>query len=139
MKTIEAAECTISQATASDYPRPAYAWYIVFVLTVVYMFSFIDRQILNLLVGPIRRDLQVSDTEVSFLTGFGFALFYTFFGIPLARIADSGSRRGLIVAGFFTWSLFTAGSGLARNFLQLLLMRMELGSARRRSRLRLIH
>jgi MFS family permease len=127
MTTIEAAERAASPAAEADYPRPAYAWYIVVVLTMVYVFSFIDRQILYLLVGPIRRDLQISDTEVSLLSGFGFALFYTCFGIPLARIADSGSRRGLIAVGFVTWSLFTAGSGLARNFLQLLLMRMGVG------------
>ena len=61
---------------------------------VVYVFSFIDRQILSLLVGPIRRDLAISDTQMSLLMGFSFALFYTFFGLPLGRLADSRSRRG---------------------------------------------
>jgi MFS family permease len=64
---------------------------------------------------------------MSLLTGFSFALFYTFFGLPLGRIADAGNRRGLIAAGFALWSLFTAGSGLARNFIQMLIMRMGVG------------
>jgi MFS family permease len=109
------------------YPNSGYANYVLGVLVLVYAFAFIDRQILNLLVGPIRRDLQISDTEISLLSGFGFALFYAIFGIPLARIADSGSRRGLIAIGFAMWSLFTAGCGLARNFAQLFLMRVGVG------------
>jgi MFS family permease len=72
----------------SAQPSPRYAWYVVGVLTLIYVFSFIDRQILNLLVGPIRRDLQISDTGMSLLMGFTFAVFYTFFGIPLGRLAD---------------------------------------------------
>jgi MFS family permease len=120
-------ECAALPSAEAPYPRPAYAWYVVIVLTFVYIFSFIDRQILNLLVGPIRRDLQISDTEMSLLTGFSFALFYAFFGLPLGRIADSGNRRGLIAVGFAMWSLFTAGSGLARNFIQMAIMRMGVG------------
>jgi len=110
-----------------DYASPAYAWYVVGVLTLVYVFSFIDRQILNLLVRPIRRDLNISDTEMSLLMGFSFAVFYTFFGIILGRIADSSSRRGLIAAGFVLWSVLTAGCGLARNYVQMFLLRMGVG------------
>ncbi len=109
------------------YPRPAYAWYVVAVLTLVYVFSFIDRQILSLLVGPIRRDLGISDTQMSLLMGFTFAVFYTFFGIPLGRWADSGSRRTIIALGFVAWSAFTAACGLARNYLQMLLCRVGVG------------
>lgn len=109
------------------YPRAAYAWYVVAVLTLVYVFSFIDRQILNLMVGPIRRDLRITDTQMSLLMGFSFAVFYTFFGIPLGRMADSRSRRSIIAAGFAAWSLFTAACGLTRNFGQMLLMRMGVG------------
>lgn len=109
------------------YPKPAYSWYVVAVLVVVLTFSFIDRQILNLLVGPIRRDLQISDTGISLLTGFSFAVFYTLFGLPLGRLADSTSRRGLIAAGFVMWSLFSAGCGLARNFMQMAIMRVGIG------------
>src|SRR5687768_10078134 len=92
-------------ATEAPYPPAGYSWYVVGVLMVVYVFSFIDRQILSLLVTPIRRDLQISDTQMSLLMGFSFALFYTVFGLPLGRLADSKSRRGLIAAGLFTWSL----------------------------------
>ena len=109
------------------YPSESYAWYVVGILTIVYIFSFIDRQILNLLVGPIRRDLGISDTQMSWLMGTSFAVFYTFFGIILGRLADSRSRRSLIALGFIFWSIMTAGCGLARNFTQMLLLRMGVG------------
>ncbi|HMV48411.1 MAG TPA: MFS transporter [Blastocatellia bacterium] len=110
-----------------DYPSRGYAWYVVGVLTFVYVFSFIDRQILNLLVRPIRRDLGITDTQMSLLMGFSFAIFYTLFGLPLGRLADSKSRRTIIAVGFAFWSLFTTACGLARNFFQMLLMRMGVG------------
>jgi MFS family permease len=97
------------------------------VLTLIYVFSFIDRQILNLLVRPIRRDLDITDTQMSLLMGFSFAVFYTFFGILMGRLADSHSRRGLIAAGCVLWSALTAGCGLARNYTQMLLLRMGVG------------
>jgi MFS family permease len=97
------------------------------VLTLVYIFSFIDRQILNLLVRPIRRDLGISDTQMSLLMGFSFAIFYTFFGIPMGRLADSYSRRTIVALGFAFWSAFTAGCGLARNFAQMLMARIGVG------------
>ena len=81
------------------FPPAAYSWYVVGVLMVVYVFSFMDRQILGLLVGPIKRDLDISDTQFSYLMGLSFAVFYTFFGIPIGRLADSISRRGLIACG----------------------------------------
>ncbi|HJY88605.1 MAG TPA: MFS transporter [Candidatus Acidoferrales bacterium] len=109
------------------YPARAYAWYVVAVLTIAYMFAFIDRQILNLLVGPIRRDLGISDTKMSLLMGFSFAFFYSVFGIPLGRLADSRSRRTIIAAGMVLWSLLTAGCGLAKSFGQFLLLRMGVG------------
>ncbi|MGH9914740.1 MAG: spinster family MFS transporter, partial [Pyrinomonadaceae bacterium] len=109
------------------YPTQGYAWYVVGVLMLAYVFSFIDRQILSLLVQPIRRDLGINDTQMSLLLGFSFAVFYSFFGIPLGRLADSRSRRTLIVIGFGLWSLMTAGCGLARNFVQMLLLRMGVG------------
>jgi len=108
-------------------PSPRYAWYVVAVLTLIYVFSFIDRQILNLLVAPIRRDLGIGDTAMSLLMGFTFAIFYTFFGIPLGRLADTRSRRGIIAIGFVAWSLFTAACGLVQTFWQMALMRMGVG------------
>ncbi len=109
------------------YPPRTYAWYVVGVLTIAYILAFIDRQILNLLVGPIRRDLGISDTQMSLLMGFSFAVFYSFFGFPLGRLADSKSRRTIIAAGMVLWSMLTAGCGLARNFWHFLLLRMGVG------------
>lgn len=102
-------------------------WYLVTVLTVAYVFSFIDRSILTLMVGPIRADLAISDTEISVLHGLAFAVFYTVLGIPIARIADRANRRNLIVAGVAFWSLATAACGLTRNFAQLFLARIGVG------------
>ena len=104
-----------------------YAWFVVALLTMAHMLSFADRQILNLLVGPIRKDLDISDTQMSLLLGLSFAVFYTVCGIPLARWADSRSRRALISAGAFAWSIATAGCGLAQNYTQMLLARIGVG------------
>jgi len=116
-----------SSTSEQPYPSSAYAWYVVGVLTFVYIFSFIDRQILTLLVRPIRRDLGISEVQMSILMGTMFALFYTFFGIPLGRLADSKSRRSIIALGFAFWSLFTAGCGMVRDYYQLLIMRAGVG------------
>jgi len=111
----------------TPYPAPAYAWYVVAVLTLFYVLSFIDRQILALLVEPIRRDLGIGDTRMSLLMGTSFALFYTFFGILIGRLADTSSRRGLIAGGLAVWSLFTAACGAVSSFALMLLMRMGVG------------
>ena len=111
----------------APYPRPAYAWYVVGVLTIAYVSSFIDRQILSLLVAPIRRDLGISDTGMSLLMGLSFALFYTLLGLPIGRLADGHSRRGIMAAGVAVWSLMTALCGLSRTFLQFFLARVGVG------------
>jgi MFS family permease len=110
-----------------EAPSLGRAWYVVGVLTVVYVFSFIDRQIFSLLVGPLRRDLSLTDTQVSLLMGFSFAVFYTCFGVPIGRLADSQSRRWVIAIGLVLWSAFTTGCGLAGTFTQLLILRMGVG------------
>jgi MFS family permease len=117
----------VAAEVEEPYPSARYAWYVVGALTLVYVFSFIDRQILNLMVRPIRRDLGITDTEMSLLMGFAFALFYTVCGIPLGWVADRFSRRSLIAIGFVFWSLMTAGCGLAHNFWQMLGLRMGVG------------
>ncbi|TDU28454.1 putative MFS family arabinose efflux permease [Panacagrimonas perspica] len=109
------------------YPRQAYAWFVVGLLTLAYMLSFIDRQILSLLVAPIRRDLDISDTQMSLLMGFSFALFYTFFGIPLGRLADTASRRWIVTLGVAVWSAATAFCGFAHHYWQLFAGRMGVG------------
>lgn len=111
----------------NGYPSNLAAWTTVAILMVAYVLSFIDRQILNLLVGPIRRDLAISDTEMSLLMGLSFALFYTLCGIPLGRMADNRSRRGLILFGVLVWSAMTAACGLARSYWQFLTFRVGVG------------
>ena len=111
----------------APWPAPAYAWYVVGVLTVAYTVSFIDRQILNLLVQPIRQDLGISDTQISLLQGIAFAIFYSVLGVPIARLADRGNRRNIIAVGIFLWCLMTAACGLARNFVQLFIARIGVG------------
>lgn len=104
-----------------------YAWFVVVILMLAYVISFVDRQILNLLVGPIRRDLAISDTQMSLLMGFSFAIFYTLCGIPLGRMADTKSRRGIVAAGLVFWSVATAACGMARQYWQLFLCRIGVG------------
>lgn len=111
----------------ASYLRPAVGWYLVFVLMVVYVISFVDRQILALLVKPIRAALEISDGQMGLLMGFAFALFYTFFGIPLGFVADRYSRRLLIAVGLVLWSIMTAGCGLANQFATLLFFRIGVG------------
>jgi MFS family permease len=111
----------------SAWPRPAYAWYATLVLMLAYTLSYIDRQILSMLVGPIKSDLGVSDTQIGLLQGLAFAVFYTLIGIPLGRLADRGDRRRIIAWGVFLWSLATAASGLARSFGQLFAARVAVG------------
>lgn len=117
----------MSSAEASPYPRPSYAWFVVGLLTLAYVVSFIDRQILSLLVAPIRRDLGISDTQMSLLMGFSFAVFYTFCGIPLGRLADNASRRWIVTWGVAFWSAATAACGLATHYWQLFLGRIGVG------------
>jgi MFS family permease len=113
--------------SVNEYPSPARAWYSVVILMLAYILSFIDRQVLNLLVAPVRRDLHISDTQMSLLIGFSFALFYALLGLPFGRLADSRNRPRLIAAGVFTWSLMTGGCGLAASYWQLFFLRMGVG------------
>lgn len=112
---------------AGAWPAPRIAWYTVAILMVAYVLSFLDRVILGLLVGPIRADLGISDTRVSLLYGFAFAIFYTGLGVPIAWWADRANRRNIVAAGIFLWSLMTAACGLARGFWQLFLARVGVG------------
>jgi len=101
----------------------------LWILLVVYVFNFIDRQIVNILAEPIARDLDLSDTQIGLMTGLAFALFYTVLGIPIARFADRGttSRPKVIALALAVWSAMTALCGLAQNFAQLLLARIGVG------------
>ena len=103
--------------------------FVLWTLLVVYIFNFIDRQIVNILAEPIRLELGLSDTQIGLMTGLAFALFYTALGLPIARYADrpSTNRPRLIAIALATWSLMTALCGLAQNFFQLLLARIGVG------------
>ena len=101
--------------------------YALGILVVVYTFNFIDRQILSILLEPVKTDLGLSDTAMGMLTGFAFAMFYATLGIPIARFADRTNRRNLIAGALAVWSIFTALSGLAQNFWHLLAARIGVG------------
>ena len=101
--------------------------FVLATLFVVYIFNFIDRQILSILLQSIKEELQVSDAYMGFLTGTAFAIFYTTMGIPIARWADRGTRTTVIAVGLAVWSGMTALSGLVRTFWQLAVARILLG------------
>lgn len=111
----------------TGWPSPTLAWFAVAVLMVAYTSSFIDRQILTLLVDPIRRDLAISDTQFSLLAGIAFSLFYTLMGLPLARLSDRGSRRMIVLVGVAVWSLMTVACGFAASFWGLFAARIGVG------------
>ena len=104
------------------------AWWALVLLTATYTFSFIDRQIINLLVDPIRTDLSLSDSQVSFLQGLAFALPYVILSIPLGRIVDRANRIRVLVIGILVWTVSCVTCGLAKNFWQLGVARMGVGA-----------
>ncbi len=111
----------------TPYPSPVYAWSVVAILIFAYTISFVDRQIMSLLIQPIKADLQINDTLIGLLHGLAFAVFYTIFGIPIGRLADSKSRKWIIIVGISVWSAMTAACGLAKTFGQLLIARIGVG------------
>ncbi len=117
----------MSENKPPEYPNPTYGWYVVCVLTLAYVFSFLDRQILALLIEPIRKDMDISDTQISLLLGLAFSIFYTLLGVPIGRLADRKSRRGIIAVGITIWCIMTAACGLAKTFTQLFLARVGVG------------
>jgi MFS family permease len=108
-------------------PSRAYANYVLFVLVLVYVFNFIDRQILSILAEEIKADLGLDDAQIGFLYGTAFAVFYAVFGIPLGRLADVWVRRNVISLGLAFWSGMTALSGTARSFGSLATFRIGVG------------
>ena len=104
-----------------------YAWYVVGVLMICYTLSFVDRQILSLLVAPIKEDLGLNDTQVGLLQGLAFAIFYTVLGLPAGWLADRYSRRTIIAVGVLLWSFMTAMCSAARSFWTLFAARIGVG------------
>lgn len=115
------------RAVAVNNKSSVYAWYVVLLCMLAYIFSFIDRQILALMIEPIKADLNLSDTQFSLLHGLAFSLFYAFMGLPLAYLADRFSRPKIIAVGIIFWSIATALCGLSKNFIQLFFSRMGVG------------
>src|ERR1700736_2980520 len=105
--------------TDSDYPQSSYAWTVVAILIATAFLSYTDRQVLSLLVDPIRGELGISDTQISLLLGSAFAVIYGIAGIPLGLLADRFSRRNLILAGVSVWSLGTIACGLSHTFTEI--------------------
>jgi len=114
-------------AEITPYEKLSYRYYGLGILTLVYAFNFIDRQLLVILQEPIKAELLLSDTQLGLLTGFAFAVFYVVCGIPIARWADKGVRRSIIALALTVWSFMTAVSGLTQNYVQLLLARVGVG------------
>jgi len=126
--TVESAK--ENAGTAPETPAreaTGYSWYVLTVLVVVYILNFIDRQIVSILAVDIKADLGLTDSDMGFLGGAAFAVFYALFGIPLGRLADNWNRVRLLSIGLALWSLMTALSGFARNQVELTLARMGVG------------
>lgn len=109
-------------------PASHYGWYVVLILTAANSFAFVDRQVLALLVQPIKADLGASDTVMSLLYGISFSLFYVLVGLPMARFADRSNRRNIIAVSIMLWSIMTMLCGLARSFTLLFLARVGVGA-----------
>lgn len=113
--------------TSKSSVSNGYRNYVLLMLTVVYVFNFIDRQILVILQESIKQELLLSDTQLGLLSGLSFALFYVILGIPIARLADRGNRRNVVAIAVVAWSAMTALCGLAQNYIQLVLARIGVG------------
>jgi MFS family permease len=112
---------------SNPYSSASAGRYALVLLTVVYAFNFIDRQLLAILQESIKADLGLSDSQLGLLTGFAFAVFYVSAGIPIARWADRSNRRNIVAGSVFLWSFMTAISGFTQNYAQLLLARIGVG------------
>nr|WP_172624064.1 MFS transporter [Rhodanobacter glycinis] len=110
-----------------SWPKPSVAWWALLLFSVAAMLSYTDRQVLSLLIDPIRGELAITDTQVSLLQGLAFALIYSIAGLPLGRIADIFPRRIVIIVGIAVWSFATLACGYAHSFAGLFLARVFVG------------
>lgn len=125
--SMDASELNVANLERPFAAGERYRWYVVWLLFVVYAFNFVDRQILTILIEPIRREFGLSDTQVGLLGGLAFAALYSTLGIPIARWADRGHRVNIIASSLSVWSFFTVTTGFATSFLHLLLARICVG------------
>jgi len=112
---------------STPYLRPAYRWYVLALLTLVYTFNFVDRQVVVILQEQIRADLGLMDWQLGLLSGFVFAIFYSVLGLPIAHLSESAGRKRVVAVALAFWSVMTALSGAAQNFTHLLLLRIGVG------------
>ena len=123
---VELASEARAQSRAAATPSPR-RYYVLAVLTGVYAFNFLDRTIFNVLIEPIKKEFALSDTTMGLLAGFGFVLFYSLLGIPIARVADRVNRRNIVALAFAFWSAMTFLCGLASSVTTLALARIGVG------------
>src|SRR6185503_2436072 len=116
-------------ATAGAAPAAtrAYAWVVLAMLAFIYIFNFLDRQLMSTLIESIKKDTGFTDKQMGFMTGFNFALFYTVFGVIVGFLADRTSRRNILFVGAFLWSIFTALCGRAETYPVMLAARAGVG------------
>ena len=107
--------------------RGRYPYFVTCYLALIYMFNFMDRQLVSILQEPIRAEMDLSDAQLGLVSGLGFALFYTVCGLPVARLCDRYRRVSIMAAACAIWSLFTVACGYAQSFVQLALARMMVG------------
>ena len=116
-----------ASSEANRYRKPAYRWYVLGLLTVVYTFNFIDRQVLVILQELIRAELGLMDWQLGMLSGFVFAVFYSVLGVPIAHAAERFGRKRVVSLSLGFWSAMTALMGAAQNFVQLAVLRIGVG------------
>ena len=124
-----ASEAVGEQRVVEPFPAKAAAWYAVWMIALANALDAVDRGGITLLIEPIKRDLHLSDTEVSLLTGFSFSLFYGLIGLPLSRLADTSNRKRIIGGVMMIWSLATSAIAFVQGFWSLFAMRGVTGSA----------
>jgi len=122
-----AADPNSAPVDSQPWPSRRSAYYSLFVMTIVVMFTVVDRQVMALMIEPIKTDFHVNDTEAAFLIGAAFSITYGIAGIPIARIADTRNRRNLVAASIAFWSLCTMACGVAQSYLWLVLARLGIG------------
>jgi MFS family permease len=118
---------TVTPSPVINPVSTGYRRYALWVLLIIYTLNFLDRQVVNILAEPIKRDLGLADWQLGMMTGLAFAIFYTVLGIPIARLAETKNRPFIIGASVAAWSAFTVLCGFTQNFWQLILMRIGVG------------
>ncbi|MEL7029804.1 MAG: MFS transporter, partial [Pseudomonadota bacterium] len=115
-------------APGAGWPPAVQAWWLVAVLSFAYILSYLDRIVINLLVGPIQEAFDIGDTEFGALQGLAFGLFYTLLALPIGRLTDTGPRRPIVAVGVSVFGFMTMLSGLAANYWTLFLTRIGVGA-----------